>query len=770
MTKSQEYKHDASRLEPFYTHPQDTSDDVNKSANPPPSPLIELHGASGGIPRHSISSSSTPSLTPTSTVNIVQDSVKAEEYSNTDEDAIIRRHEYEYEDVRRPDSVELSDSDQDDSFRSRVGSIESLPKRDGVLEHIRDPEPPGVSGHVKEPELSEVAASTVLLGSTEILESTRSPESTKPTEFSAKDRAKEVTNLHNAPTEYSASNLTDLPPVHEAYVSEFAQNVFQRLQSDGLAIEDLERISGVVADNLKGFATRLGIDAEAQIPRDIVYFTYKRRRQACLHPILFDPANVIRNIQDAFERILHDERKKDEHISWRSRVNDWFKSEGQLPSDKEPWDNPPDFEVPDPPSSTSTVGEGSISCSESDIPEMKDNELGFQKYKDTIHNSSAYRWLLGTLRREAILQPADQDQMREIRAHVLRSFTDPERISRSVSPNTQRATIILQWDPWEFVKDRDPQQLPETALLGAITLTGSPLNAQAMMCSDYLTQTWPTTGKDVALMLANIMRGTPGTQRCGESCQILLHNFQKWTSDRRGLIGSMTDGTALTATFDGQRTVIGVVGVADSIAEVAQQLAWTGAALQCAPANVGQGLYSCSSNITSTAWKLNEHGSELIIDMDFKMEKLTIGSNGLGDCWHKMLRTPVLVKGFPILAKSIEESGIEMPLDIMACLTGSHRVIEFDEKVVLKGFSTMLTAVKRTEGFLIWHYTFHADKSRIPFFEAASPENDNIHLGLLESSRHIIGWCSSARYHTGKPSTHSLNHSRLTMLIHHVSR
>lgn len=472
-----------------------------------------------------------------------------------------------------------------------------------------------------------------------------------------------------------------------------------------------------------------------------------------LEPHLVYPANVIRNIQDAFERILHNERRQEEHVPWRNRIDYWLQSDELLPPDNEPWDNRPDFELPDPPSPTAVVEAGSLSLSESDVVEMKDNELVFQNYKDTIHNSSAYMWLLGTLRREAILQPADQDQMQGIRANVLRSFTDPIRISRSVSPNTHRATFILQWDPWEFVKDRVPEELPEKALLGAITLTGSPSNAQAMMCSEYLAQTWPSTGKDVALMLANIMKAIPGTRCSGKSCQILFLNFQKWTSDPRDITGSMTDGTALTAVLDGHRTVVGVVGVADSIAEVAQQLAWTGAALQSAPTDVGQGLYSCSSSITSTAWKLNEQGSELIIEMDFKMEKSTVGSNMLGHCWHKMLKSPVLVTGFPILAKSIDESGIEMPLDIMACLTGSHRVIDFDEKVVLKGFSTMLTAVKRTEGFLIWHYTFHADKSRIPFLEATPPENDNIHLGLLESSRHVIGWCSSARYHTGKPNT-----------------
>lgn len=214
---------------------------------------------------------------------------------------------------------------------------------------------------------------------------------------------------------------------------------------------------------------------------------------------------------------------------------------------------------------------------------------------------------------------------------------------------------------------------------------------------------------------------------------------------------TLSDGTTITAIIDGEKTIITTLGVADSIAEVGQQFAWIGAALRSVPIDCGPGLYKCSPQLVSVTGKTdgNDEG-KLVCEFDFSMESPIEITGVPGGCWHNMLKNPVLVTGFPIRAKSAQNSGVEMPLDIMACLAGSHRAIEFDGKMILKGFSTMLTAVKQIDDLLLWHYTFHIDKSRISFLEAAAPSGAHIHLGLLATSRHAVGWCSSARCHTGK--------------------
>lgn len=91
--------------------------------------------------------------------------------------------------------------------------------------------------------------------------------------------SKETSSFEDALADYSYPNPTYFPPIHKAYVSEFAQHLFDTLKSQGLPMQALYRVSGVMADKLKGFATRLGLNAHNQIQRDIVYFTYNRRGQ-----------------------------------------------------------------------------------------------------------------------------------------------------------------------------------------------------------------------------------------------------------------------------------------------------------------------------------------------------------------------------------------------------------------------------------------------------------------------------------------------------------
>lgn len=87
-----------------------------------------------------------------------------------------------------------------------------------------------------------------------------------------------LSNAYDAPTNYSPSNRTDLPPFQEAYVLEFAGSLFETLRSNGLSDQALGRVSEVMVESLKGFASRFGRDAKTQDQRDAVYFTHKRRK------------------------------------------------------------------------------------------------------------------------------------------------------------------------------------------------------------------------------------------------------------------------------------------------------------------------------------------------------------------------------------------------------------------------------------------------------------------------------------------------------------
>jgi hypothetical protein len=115
-----------------------------------------------------------------------------------------------------------------------------------------------------------------------------------------------------------------------------------------------------------------------------------------------------------------------------------------------------------------------------------------------------------------------------------------------------------------------------------------------------------------------------------------------------------------------------------------------------------------------------------------------------------MVRNPVMVSGYPILAKHERGIGLEMPLNMIARLGGSERANEFDGKIFLKGFSTMLIATKIAGDLLIWHYFYNRDGERISYLDHTLQSIDNISMLELHKSRHIVGWSSECMYYAGK--------------------
>lgn len=132
-------------------------------------------------------------------------------------------------------------------------------------------------------ESTQVAVSEMMPESTDISISTRPSDPVMIPESFSNEAGEEESSLYyactDACTEYSSPNQTNLSSIHEAYISEFVRHLFGRLRSQGLSMQALQRVSGVMADNMKGFATRLGLNAHDQIQRDVVYFTHRHRRQ-----------------------------------------------------------------------------------------------------------------------------------------------------------------------------------------------------------------------------------------------------------------------------------------------------------------------------------------------------------------------------------------------------------------------------------------------------------------------------------------------------------
>ena len=94
---------------------------------------------------------------------------------------------------------------------------------------------------------------------------------------------------------------------------------------------------------------------------------------------------------------------------------------------------------------------------------------------------------------------------------------------------------------------------------------------------------------------------------------------------------------------------------------------------------------------------------------------------------------------------------------MIAGLVGVSRAHVFNGVVFVKGFSTMLVPSKQADGFIVWHVFFNADGSRISYLQNNLPRLQGLGIQHLQTSRHIVGWCSRARSHAGMSPFLKLN-------------
>lgn len=216
----------------------------------------------------------------------------------------------------------------------------------------------------------------------------------------------------------------------------------------------------------------------------------------------------------------------------------------------------------------------------------------------------------------------------------------------------------------------------------------------------------------------------------------------------------------LTASLDDGRLKICASGIPEFVAEIAEQVAWMGAALQLPPyAN------NVVSECTPFIDDIRPVGGVLhcAIKFDFQPCQDQLGANG--QCWHGMFRRPVIVRGFPILRRPETNTGLEMPLDLMTLLTRTRYVDEFGSRMYIKGFSTMLIPTKRSDGMIYWHLLFNTNpEERISYLEGRAG-HAAVQKADLETSRHVLGWCSDAANTVGKLHTPvGWNHNPIQVL------
>ncbi|UNI23856.1 hypothetical protein JDV02_009649 [Purpureocillium takamizusanense] len=125
-------------------------------------------------------------------------------------------------------------------------------------------------------------------------------------------------------------------------------------------------------------------------------------------------------------------------------------------------------------------------------------------------------------------------------------------------------------------------------------------------------------------------------------------------------------------------------------------------------------------------------------------------------CWLPLFDDAVIARSFPIPERG-EEMGLELGLDLMAAICGVRHAVEYENSVVLKGFSTMLVPVGKTADRVQWHLARNENADEPISYKTGIAQCkgrvglDQLDVLSLPNTRAIVGWCSSAETSLGNP-------------------
>lgn len=214
---------------------------------------------------------------------------------------------------------------------------------------------------------------------------------------------------------------------------------------------------------------------------------------------------------------------------------------------------------------------------------------------------------------------------------------------------------------------------------------------------------------------------------------------------------SYPDGTTLKLRVDTCVLTAEVGGVAATVAEIGEQLAWLGAAFR--ERSEKDGLVYCTPSISllpddsSSSQLDSQHSQDAVFKIQFYAEMVEGNRNMNGQCWQSLFKSPIIVNGYPIPRRHEWKVGLEASLDIMAGLAGTDQIHAFGDRFYIKGYSTMLVPTRRCGDIQYWHLIHRTDGGRLSHIANDTAEDEERFVGSLndlEHSRHILGWCTKA--------------------------
>ncbi|PKY06683.1 hypothetical protein P168DRAFT_232537 [Aspergillus campestris IBT 28561] len=506
----------------------------------------------------------------------------------------------------------------------------------------------------------------------------------------------------------SASNMT------KGYIDELANDLVHVVEPYKENDDVLPHVFEALPELLRAFALTLGHSSSSRTQRDMMVFIHRHR------------VKIAAMIKDRLSDMDADSRGRQvqDNMTLDDKMDLWQQKD-------EPFEH---LLSPHPHDEVEERYNDDIVPT---IQEEEDDLPGLATYRNIIHNSPTYTCLLNNIRRECMFAPAEPDIIGKIRRSILSSLPTSPRISRQKPAEIFDVSFRVPWDPRGFLIEQEYMESPEEAVEKVITLTGSTVSVQALTCGDYMQQTWPSTGKDVLKLLKVLVSGeTRGSTVLPGDTRLCLSRHP-----------SRSQSTSFDIWVDAR-------GIAPVIAEIGEQLAWLASAL-CSSRCQSRIAYSRPFVGSMQPGHVTYEGTPRVAytcEIGVEVREGVVGTESVnGECWLNLFARPLVVEGFPVRRRPEQQTeGLEIPLTMVAALAGARRVNSFEEKMVLKGFSTMLIPTKRSLDTVTWHLVYDKNEHRIPYLEAERFAKLDITFQQLEASRHIVGWCPEMLFYAGE--------------------
>ncbi|KAK6863666.1 hypothetical protein PG995_000194 [Apiospora arundinis] len=512
-----------------------------------------------------------------------------------------------------------------------------------------------------------------------------------------------------AKVEVAESTYTSAIPNSQAYIQEFVGSLFK--VSEQPDVDTLERIAELLPNLLRGFALSLGGERSGAENLEVMKFIHASRGKIVERFVQY----YIRDRDDGVSL-----RRSSSDMSLATKIDQW--------SPELVTEDPNLMTAPPPPD---TVAFGDPDQTEIENEDGND-DVQVAKYREIVAESAAFRWLQCRLNREIDMDSSKANVMHAISSKIretLHSAPESRLISRHRGPRVFETTFASTWDPLAFVRGQEYVEEPGDALARAIVLVqGVDGNTQALSCSEYLSRTWHMCGEDLMSLIKQVVQSYVGTVYT-----VILF-----------------DNTKLTAWLESSGYLsLKVVGVVDTIAEIGEMYGWMTVALSDAPTKA----------IIRATPILDIHP-----DRDGNIFRATFSCrpNGPleasdGQCWWDLFRNPTIVCGFPVRCRQpAAPKGLEVTLPTLGGLLGAKRLTIIGDLLLLRGFCTMVVPTSYAGDTVRWHVLFNEDGSRIAstddrIHDVAGDFRLAKHLtpSVLETRRHIIGWCRDVRNFAG---------------------